>query len=547
MKNIHTTSQVDTPRIHILSPHIANQIAAGEIIERPASVVKELLENAHDAKATEITIDIGFGGLNHISVQDNGVGILKEDLPLAIHPHATSKIMHPEDLHGITSLGFRGEALASIGSVSKLSICSKPAEQSHGMLMTYGLDDVQIIPAPRTQGTTITASDIFYNQPVRKQFLRDARCEYGAIEKVAQGFALSAPHISVTMIHNNKVNWVLPRADDAATRQKRIMQVLGKAFMESCLSIDHTQGTYGISGYVSQPTLHRSTHDKQWVFVNGRMVRDKLIQHAIRQVYEALLPKGRCSLYVLYIEVPHREVDVNVHPTKHELRFVEPRVIHDFIDIHLRKTLIQETPSDTGIAGEEAERLYFGVQTSPWVSTPQVVDTTRPYPSKTPFHWSVIDAGWICIQYHNKIYIADIHAIYRHWLRHYITNTPAPMPSRNLLVPVTISLRYALTTEDQAALEALGITYSYVDDGTIWVRSIPQAMPYLDITALFSNSKNESSWIDACLRSQNMDGQPLEEEMVSTLIGYVESLPSSVRDTIFRHLNAELCREMLDA
>ena len=318
-------------RIHQLSAHVANQIAAGEVIERPASVVKELLENALDAGADTLSIDIGFGGLNQVKISDNGSGILADDLSLAIAAHATSKIEQLNDLYTITSMGFRGEALASIASVSRLSLCSKPASQENAMLLQVINGEANLTPCARNQGTTVDVRDLFFNTPARKKFLKTPLSEYQAIEAVVKRFALSSPMMALTLKHNDKQMLVLPAAHCDQTRLLRIKKILGKPFIEQAIYLDVSRAGMRLQGWVSGDSYQRSQNDKQWVYINQRMVRDKLMTHAIKQAYESVLYPGRHPACLLYLSIPAEELDVNVHPTKHEVRFQQPRLVHDFI------------------------------------------------------------------------------------------------------------------------------------------------------------------------------------------------------------------------
>lgn len=311
-------------RIQQLPPAIANQIAAGEVIERPASVVKELLENALDAGADTISIDIAYGGLNQIKISDNGSGIFADDLPLAIAAHATSKITRLDDLYSIGSMGFRGEALASISSIAKLKISSRPASQEHAMMLAVQGSESIISPCARSQGTTIDVVDLFFNAPVRKRFLKSEKLEFQAIETVVKRFALSAPQIALTLKHNNKLVLSLARATDAKSRHARMAKIFGKAFDDHALYIDVERAGMRLEGWLSGIEVQRSQNDRQWVYINQRMVKDKLINHAIKQAYDNVLHPGRFPVCLLYLSLNPAEVDVNVHPTKHEVRFNSP-------------------------------------------------------------------------------------------------------------------------------------------------------------------------------------------------------------------------------
>lgn len=317
-------------RIHQLPSLIANQIAAGEVIERPASVVKELLENSLDAGSDAIMIEIGYGGLNQIKISDNGIGIVADDLPLAIAAHATSKISTLNDLYAIESMGFRGEALASIASVAKVTISSKPETQDTAMSLRVQGTEMSITPCARNQGTTIDVVDLFFNAPVRKRFLKGEKLEFQAIETVVKRFALSAPGIALTLKHNGKQILALPPAINEQTRLTRMTRIMGSKFMKNAIYLDVERGAMRLYGWISDTGFQRSQNDRQWVYINQRMVKDKLITHAIKQAYDDLLYPGRFPACVLYFSIEHGEVDVNVHPTKHEVRFQQPRLVHVF-------------------------------------------------------------------------------------------------------------------------------------------------------------------------------------------------------------------------
>lgn len=333
-------------RIHQLPAFIANQIAAGEVIERPASVVKELLENALDAGADVISIEIGFGGLNQIKISDNGVGIVAADLPLAVAAHATSKIQNLNDLYSITSMGFRGEALASIASVSRLTLSSKPALQAHAMMLQINETGVCVSPCARNQGTTVDVQDLFINAPVRKKFLKTERTEFQAIEAVVKRFALSAPAIALTLKHNGKQTLALPAVTCEQSRMLRIKKLLGKGFIDEAVYLDVEHADIRLYGWISRSMYQRSQRDKQWVYLNRRMIKDKLLHHAILQAYQHILHPGRFPACLLYLNMPVSEVDVNVHPTKHEVRFQDPRKVHDFIISSITHVLEREQAFD---------------------------------------------------------------------------------------------------------------------------------------------------------------------------------------------------------
>lgn len=319
--------------IEILPARLANQIAAGEVVERPSSVVKELVENSLDAGATTIKIDIEKGGAKRIRISDNGSGIVKDELTLALSRHATSKIKDLNDLEGICSLGFRGEALASISSVARLTLTSKPAEQeSAWQAIAEGRDmAVALQPAAHPNGTTIDVVDLFFNTPARRKFLRTEKTEFTHIEEVIKRIALARFDVSFILSHNQKVIKHFKAVNNKSLYAKRVAQICGQKFIEHSLEIDCQHGDLQLSGWVGLPSFARNQNDLSFSYVNGRMMRDKLINHAIRQAYSHLLPADTYPAFVLFLVLDVREVDVNVHPAKHEVRFHQGRYIHDFI------------------------------------------------------------------------------------------------------------------------------------------------------------------------------------------------------------------------
>lgn len=337
-------------RIRNLDARLANQIAAGEVVERPASVVKEALENSLDAGARRIEIDIEAGGSKLIRIRDDGAGIAPDDLPLALARHATSKIASIDDLEAVATLGFRGEALASIASVSRLSLTSNRSERAGDGLCasSEGRDmDVTLRPAPHPKGTSLEVRDLFYNTPARRKFLRTEKTEFGHIEEVVKRQALSRPEISFSLRHNGKSIQNLQPAHDMATRERRVAGVCGASFMEQAVTVERAAGDLRLAGWVGLPTFSRSQADLQYFFVNGRVIRDKLIGHAIKQAYRDVLFHGRHPAYVLFLELDPARVDVNVHPTKHEVRFRDGREIHGFIFSTLNRALADLRPSDS--------------------------------------------------------------------------------------------------------------------------------------------------------------------------------------------------------
>lgn len=351
--------------IAILPARLANQIAAGEVVERPASVIKELIENSLDAGATSIHIDIDKGGIKKIKITDNGHGIVKDELTLALSRHATSKIKDLNDLEAINSLGFRGEALASISSVSRLTLTSKPSSQDTAwQAVAEGRDmTVNIKPAAHPKGTTIEVLDLFFNTPARRKFLRTEKTEFNHIDEVVKRIALAHFEVGFLLTHNGNTVRQYRVAKTHAQCTKRIAMVCGAKFIEHAIEVDCPHDNMTLSGWLAKPSFSRSQNDLCYSYVNGRMMRDKLINHAIRQAYADLLPADSYPAFVLFLELEHSEVDVNVHPAKHEVRFHQSRYVHDFIysvcHKALTSTLVGEemftkTGSDISLVPEQS-------------------------------------------------------------------------------------------------------------------------------------------------------------------------------------------------
>ncbi|CDH21844.1 enzyme in methyl-directed mismatch repair,stimulates binding of Vsr and MutS to heteroduplex DNA [Xenorhabdus bovienii str. kraussei Quebec] len=319
--------------IRILPPQLANQIAAGEVVERPASVVKELVENSLDAGATRIDIEIERGGAKLIRIRDNGCGIDQQDLTLALARHATSKIASLDDLEAIVSMGFRGEALASISSVSRLTLTSRTESQTEAwQAYAEGRDmEVTVKPAAHPVGTTVEVLDLFYNTPARRKFLRTEKTEFGHLDEVVRRIALARLDVAINLHHNGKLVRQYRPAKEESQHERRLAAICGMAFVQQALALSWQHDSLSIKGWVADPMNDTAGGDIQYCYVNGRMMRDRLINHAIRQAYQDLLQGEKQPAYVLYLEIDPHQVDVNVHPAKHEVRFHQARLVHDFI------------------------------------------------------------------------------------------------------------------------------------------------------------------------------------------------------------------------
>jgi DNA mismatch repair protein MutL len=328
-----------------LPNHLINQIAAGEVVERPASVVKELVENSLDAGATRIQVDIESGGQKLIRVRDNGGGITQEELALALSRHATSKIASLDDLEAVASLGFRGEALPSIASVARLVLCSRAADADSAWQVQADNGEVsESRPAAHPQGTTVEVHDLFYNTPARRRFLRTERTEFGHIEKWLRRLALSRPNSGFSLTHNGRTVIKLDAAENDASQRKRVARLCGEQFAEQSVFVSYESEGIALSGWIGLPTFNRSQPDMQYWFVNGRSVSDKTLSHAARHAYRDVLFHGRYPAYVLSVTIDPATVDANAHPAKHEVRFRDGRRIHGVVTQAIATALAETRP-----------------------------------------------------------------------------------------------------------------------------------------------------------------------------------------------------------
>ena len=349
-----------TQRILALPDHLVNQIAAGEVVERPANAVKEILENALDAGATKIDIALQQGGIKHIRISDNGSGIDADDLALALHRHATSKIRSLDDLESVASMGFRGEGLASIAAISRLSLSSRPAEAKHAMSVT-AIDGVVHAPTAIAHGLGITVevADIYFNTPARRKFLKSDNTEWAHCLVAIERIALSRPDVAFSVSHNQKSVYQLPVQD----LNERMAAIVGQDFADAALSINGDNGLMHIHGYIAKPTYSKGKADKQFVFVNGRFVRDKIVLHAVKQAYQDVLHLALTPAFVLNISLPPEQVDVNVHPTKSEVRFRDSQSIYRLVFHALHQALAQTDASHTESVSNAGEILQQVVNT----------------------------------------------------------------------------------------------------------------------------------------------------------------------------------------
>ncbi|MGS2717446.1 DNA mismatch repair endonuclease MutL [Eionea flava] len=349
-------------KIKLLPPRLANQIAAGEVVERPASVIKEMLENSLDAGASRIDIEVENGGIKTMRIRDNGHGIAKEDLALALSRHATSKIHVLDDLEAVATLGFRGEALASVSSVSRLTLSSNTSDSAQGWAArTEGQEmSTDVTPTAHQQGTTVEVRDLFFNTPARRKFLRTEKTEFNRIDDVVKRLALANFNVTFELRHNQRTIHSLRAGNSEAEKNRRVAQICGPAFMENALTVDIERHGLRLWGWVALPTFSRSQADLQHFYVNGRAIKDKLVSHAVRQAYSDVLYHGRHPAFVLYLEIDPATVDVNVHPTKHEVRFRDGRTVHNFIYSSLHHALAEIRPDDQ-LTGASSLAVAAGV------------------------------------------------------------------------------------------------------------------------------------------------------------------------------------------
>ena len=514
---------ITSRRIQQLPTHLANQIAAGEVVERPASVVKELLENAIDAGARNVEIDIEQGGMRLIRIRDDGSGIHHEDLALALSRHATSKIGSMEELERVATLGFRGEALPSIASVARLMLSSRTDATERGWRVQADYSVVSAPePVPHARGTSVEVRDLFYNTPARRKFLRTEKTEFTHLEEVVKRIALSRFDAAVRLHHNQRAIYALRAAETLEQMEQRVADVCGAAFIENALRVDFSAAGLRLSGWVALPAFSRSQADLQYFYVNSRMARDKLVAHAIRQAYRDVLHHDRHPAYVLYFEIDPALVDVNAHPTKHEVRFRESRLVHDFVFRALHDVLAEARPGVaihpfasldnapsplTAPATSQQSQTRFNYLPNAQPTAFQVRDAAPSYAawqaaaSAAPHAHAQHDApplGFAIAQLHGIYILAqnahglvmvDMHAAHERvtYERLKQARAGAGMVSQPLLVPVTVrvSAREAALAQDQRTLlQSYGLDVDRIGPETLVVRQLPALLREADVEKL---------------------------------------------------------------
>jgi len=512
--------------IRLLSDLLVSQIAAGEVVERPASVLKELLENSLDAGASAITVTLEEGGTKRVQVEDDGGGIPAAELPLALARHATSKISTLEELEGVASMGFRGEALASIASVSRLLLTSRTADaRSAHQVRAEGGDGSPVEPAARAQGTTVQVADLYFNTPARRKFLRTEATEFGHCDEVFRRIALARPDVAFTLKHNGRVSahW---KAQDAA---ERAAAVLGREFVDATLPVDAQAGPLRLHGLAGSPAAARSRADLQYFYVNGRFVRDRLLAHAVREAYRALLHGERQPAYLLFLELDPRGVDVNVHPAKTEVRFRDSRGVHQFVFHALQRALspgvseapvayaVPATPATTypsATVGTSAPRapMFQGSFTLAQpraayadfvagASNPAATPAGAPMPTPAapslpsgdahPLGYAIAQLHGIYVLAQNAagLVLVDMHAAHERIVMEKLRATldAGEIARQPLLVPAVFraeALDIATAEEHAETVARLGLELSVAGPGELAVRAAPAMLATGDVAGL---------------------------------------------------------------
>jgi len=490
------------PAIRILPELLVSQIAAGEVVERPASVLKELLENSLDAGASSIAVTLEEGGVRRIQVEDDGGGIARDDLPLALASHATSKIRTLEDLEAVATMGFRGEALASIAAVARLSIVSRTADAAHAHAIraeASGTSSPE--PAARAPGTTISVADLYFNTPARKKFLRTQATEFAHCDEVFRRIALAHPDLEFTLRHNGRVSSHVRKQ----TLGERAAALLARDFVDASFVVDAQAGPLRLHGLAGAPQAARSRADMQYFFVNGRFVRDRLLAHAAREAWRELLHGDRQPAYLLFLELDPRGVDVNVHPAKTEVRFRDARAVHQFV-LHAVGRALAPGAAEAPVAYAEvaqgptplrpAFQPRFGVEqpVAAYQSFVAAATQAAPLPaseSAPPLGYALAQLHGVYILAQNEagLVLVDMHAAHERIVMEKLRQSidAGAVQRQRLLVPVVLrteALDVATAEENAQALEALGLEVSVAGPNELAVRSAPALLANGDVAAL---------------------------------------------------------------
>ncbi|NBB91715.1 MAG: DNA mismatch repair endonuclease MutL [Gammaproteobacteria bacterium] len=497
--------------IRKLPTHLVNQIAAGEVIERPSSIVKELVENSLDAGSRRIRVEAERGGARRIRVTDDGGGIAREELALALSAHATSKISSLDDLEGVATLGFRGEALPSIASVSRLRLASRVAGADSGWeIESEGGSVGETRPAGMPEGTVIEVRDLFYNTPARRKFMRTERTEFGHIDDLLKRLALARMDVALDLAHDGRMVRSLGPAGDEASRDRRVAAVCGDAFMEQAIVLDEAHAGLRLTGWIARPGFSRSQADLQFFFVNGRLVRDRLVAHAVRQAYRDVLFHGRHPAFALMLELEPQRVDVNVHPQKHEVRFRDGRLVHDFLFKTIHHALSGTRPGGeaaqtaaasrahvaappTGGLGQGGSQAGLGLGVAESVS--RYAELARsPRPLDTDEQGDIPPLGFALAQIHGVFVLAenadglvlvDMHAAHERIVYEQLKQAwrEERVRSQQLLVPekIAVSEREARVLEKHVEdLRRLGFELGLAGPEAVMIRAVPALLARAD-------------------------------------------------------------------
>jgi DNA mismatch repair protein MutL len=491
-----------TRHIQQLPPLLANQIAAGEVVERPASIVKELVENSIDAGSKNIEVRIEEGGLKLIQVVDDGSGIPQDQLVLAVSPHATSKIYSLDELENLQTLGFRGEALASIVSVSRFVLKSRyiQADNAWSLELEGRLDSAKIQPTSLNQGTKIEVRDLFFNTPARRKFMKSTATEWNHIDEILRKIAMSHTEINFSIYHNQKLSWQVAAITNKATEIKRWQTLCSKTFYEQSKSIEANRTGFQLQGLITEPKSLKPSSQIQYFFLNGRPIRDKLVIHAIKEAFKDVLYGHNQPAYVLFLEVDPQTVDFNVHPAKLEVRFREGRQVHDFIVSELKKVLsglmpqALETPSPE-LCHDKFAKFNFALEQKS-VSLPEqaiytdLLQDLPAFESKKACRFGEVitqlSGVFILSRHVDGLILIDMHAAHERILyeRLKIEWRNQALPKQGLLLPITVQLsrtEWAIFKEHEAIFKDLGLSIEEWMDQKILIREIPALLAKADL------------------------------------------------------------------
>ena len=499
--------------IRELPGHLVNQIAAGEVVERPASVVKELVENSLDAGARAITVDVVAGGQKLIRVRDDGCGIAKDELALALSRHATSKIASLEDLEAVVSLGFRGEALPSIASVARLNITSSQGKSAWQLEADNGrISDPS--PAAHPPGTTVEIHDLFYNTPARRKFLRTERTEYNHIDKWLRRLALARPDVAFNVTHNRRTVLALKPAVDDGARLERLGKICGETFASQCIFIDRAVDDMALTGWIGLPTFNRSQADLQHWFVNGRSIGDKTLSHAVKHAYRDVLFHGRFPAYVLYLSINPALVDANAHPAKHEVRFRDGRRVHGFVsqsvELALTDTrpgghernpvtpsivssrLVRQAPMQLGGGGDSSSSVAEALSGYQVLTTATPVERTSPASETSPpLGYAIAQLGgvYILAENVNGLVVVDMHAAHERIVYEKLKFAfhDKEIIRQPLLVPTSVSVserEAQLVGESTEIFSRLGLVVDQSGPTSVLIREVPVLLKQADAERL---------------------------------------------------------------